>query len=614
MRADMSRLLGKKDLAAVIREASDPNIAEGTHGLRRSLGAFHLTMLGIGAIIGAGIFSLTGAAAANYAGPGIAYSFVIGGVLCAFAGLCYAELAAMIPVAGSAYAYAYTTMGEFVAWIIGWDLILEYAFGAVVVSIAWSGYFVQLLGSLDITLADSLLVFTKGPFETVTLADQSVVHGIWNVPATIVGLGCAAVLYRGITESAWVNNLIVVVKVTIVCVFIILGIGLVSGENLFVNEHATGLASLVPEPIVTPEGDVRYGWLGGGVLTGAGVVFFAYIGFDAVSTTAQEARNPQRDLPIGILASLVICTVLYILVAVTLTGVVHYSQLAVPAPIAVGIDRIVELRGWSDGARHAFTATIKLGALAGLTSVILVMMLGQTRIFYAMSGDGLLPWFHRTHAKHKTPYVATLVTGSFVAIAGGLFPMSVVGELVSIGTLLAFVLVCLGVPLLRRSNPGQPRPFKVPAPWVIGILGAVACVWVMIGLPVDTWGRLVVWLEIGLAVYFTYGRYWSVVRSKAGTLDTPPSLSPGAAIGAIVAGLAMWTSLLWIWPWFWHLGQGFHPPAHASGFAMLWGTVIELIIQFAIPGAIAALGFSAVLIGAQARGGARPDGPSPTTA
>jgi APA family basic amino acid/polyamine antiporter len=523
-------LFAKKDLESVIKEATDPNLAEGGHGLKRSLGAFHLTMLGIGAIIGAGIFSLTGAAAANYAGPGIAYSFVMGGILCTFAGLCYAELASMIPVAGSAYAYAYTTMGELVAWIIGWDLILEYLFGAVVVSIAWSGYFVQVFASLDVVLPDAILLFTKGPFETVELADHSIVHGYWNVPATFVAITCASVLYRGITESAWVNNLIVVLKVVIVCVFIVLGIGLVTGDHLFVNEHASGLAALVPEPVPLPTASwtpldgilhaafgyhpIRYGWGMGGVLTGAGVVFFAYIGFDAVSTTAQEARNPQRDLPIGILGSLLICTVLYILVAVTLTGVVDYRELSVPAPIAIGINAIVEQRGWTPGAAHTFTFFVKLGALAGLTSVILVMMLGQTRVFYAMSKDGLLPWFDRTHDKYKTPHIATVLTGCCVAIAGGCLPMHIVGELVSIGTLLAFVLVCLGVPLLRRSNPNQARPFKVPAPWAIGVLGALSCVYVMIGLPPDTWLRLLVWLVIGFIVYFTYGRANSVLRKQ----------------------------------------------------------------------------------------------------
>ena len=506
-------LFAKKDLDAVVRAANDPNLAEGHGGLKRTLGAFNLTMLGIGAIIGAGIFSLTGTAAAQYAGPGIAFSFVLGGLLCAFAGLCYAELAAMIPVAGSAYAYAYTTMGELIAWIIGWDLILEYAFGAVVVSIAWSGYLVELLGSLGIALPDGMRYFIKGPFEEITLSDGTVTTGVWNVPATLVAITCASVLYRGIRESAWVNNLIVVVKTTIVCVFVLLGFSVVSGENLFVNPDASGLAAMVPAQQVI-DGATRYGWGWGGVLTGAGVVFFAYIGFDAVSTTAQEARKPQTDLPIGILSSLVICTILYVLVAVTMTGVVHYSELNVSAPIAVGIDRIVELRGWSEGAASSFGALIKFGALSGLTSVILVMMLGQTRVFYAMSGDGLLPWFSKTHPTHNTPHIATVATGVFVAIAGGSMPMHLVGELVSIGTLLAFVLVCLGVPILRRTNPSTHRPFRVPAPWVIGLLGAGSCLFVMIGLPLDTWLRLIVWLALGFAIYFGYGRKHSLLQKK----------------------------------------------------------------------------------------------------
>lgn len=509
--ARMSLFL-RKDLATVVAEANDPNVAEGGHALKRSLNAFHLTMLGIGAIIGAGIFSLTGTAAANYAGPGIAYSFVLGGILCALAGVCYAELASMIPVAGSAYAYSYTTMGELIAWIIGWDLVLEYAFGAVVVSIAWSGYLVQIFHGIGFELSDDALRFVHGPFEAIR--DGTDATGIWNVPATFVALLCGSVLYRGITESAWVNNIIVVVKVTIVVVFILLGIGVISGENLFVNDAASGLAALVPAQIEV-DGAMRYGWGAGGVLTGAGVVFFAYIGFDAVSTAAQETVKPQRDLPIGILGSLVICTVLYILVAVTLTGVVHYSELAVPAPIAVGINRIVELRGWDPGLAATFTTVVKVGAISGLTSVILVMMLGQTRVFYAMAKDGLLPWFDRTHPTYRSPHIATVVTGVFVAIAAGCMPMFLVGELVSIGTLLAFVLVCLGVPILRRTNPDAARPFRVPAPWVIGPLGAVACAWVMWGLPLDTWLRLLVWLAIGFAVYFGYGRRHSRLQRRA---------------------------------------------------------------------------------------------------
>jgi basic amino acid/polyamine antiporter, APA family len=522
-------LLSKKSLSEIVREAQDPHLAEAPHSLKRSLGAFHLTMLGIGGIIGAGIFSLTGAAAHSYAGPGIALSFALGGILCALAGLCYAELAAMIPVAGSAYAYAYTTLGEIFAWIIGWDLILEYAFGAVVVAIAWSGYFLELFHSLGIHPPDALLPFCKGPYETIRLSNGSEVSGIFNVPATFVAVMCGSILYRGIRESAWVNNVIVAVKVTIVCLFILLGFSLVSDENLIVNASASGVGRLVP-PVeaLLPEkwsgldrlfhdwfgyAPTRFGWGWGGVLTGAGVVFFAYIGFDAVSTMAQETKQPQRDLPIGILGSLAICTVLYILVALTLTGVVHYSELGVPAPIAKGIDRIAALRHMGATGAGIFTSSVKLGALAGLTSVILVLMLGQTRIFYAMGGDNLLPWFHRTHPKYQTPHIATVVTASFVALAAGLCPMALVGELVSIGTLLAFVIVCIAVPTLRVTNPDVPRPFRVKLPWLVGPLGAAACLFVMIGLPPDTWLRLVVWLLIGFAVYFSYSKKHSRFRS-----------------------------------------------------------------------------------------------------
>jgi basic amino acid/polyamine antiporter, APA family len=511
----MSGLFIRKDLNRLIADAGDPLAGEAGHGapaggqLKRTLTAFNLVMLGIGAIIGAGIFSLTGTAAANYAGPGIVYSFVIGGILCALAGVCYAEMAAMIPVAGSAYAYSYATMGEFIAWIIGWDLVLEYAFGAVTVSAAWSGYLFSILHkTLGIELTDTLVRFTKGPWEQVTLRDGSLVFGHWNVPATFIALLVASILYKGIKESATVNNLIVVIKVTIVVIFIILGIAVISKTNLFVNPDALGLARLVPAQEIV-NGHARYGWFNGGVLTGAGVVFFAYIGFDAVSTTAQEAKNPKRDLPIGILGSLVICTILYILVALVLTGVVPFKQLGVSDPIAVGIDKIVSLRGWSPAAMKTFTFFIKLGAISGLTSVILVMMMGQTRVFYAMSKDGLLPWFGKAHARFGTPHIATVVTGIFVALCGGLMPMSLVGELVSIGTLLAFVLVCVGVPILRFTNPEVERPFKVPGgtagALIIGISGAAACFYVMSGLPQDTWLRLILWLEVGLMIYAGYG-------------------------------------------------------------------------------------------------------------
>lgn len=505
-----NNLFRKKSLDQFISDANDPNAKEGHQSdssLKRHLGALNLTMLGIGAIIGAGIFSLTGTAAANYAGPGIVFSFIIGGILCGFAGLCYAEMAAMLPVSGSAYAYSYATMGELIAWIIGWDLVLEYAFGAVTVSAAWSGYFISLITkTLGIPLSDTLIRFSKGPWETVTLLDGSSASGFWNVPATFIALFMSWILMRGIKESATLNNIIVFMKVAIILAFIVIGWGVIDPNNWIANPAATGLARLIPPEAMSVRHGVEYlsyGWKG--VLTGAGVVFFAYIGFDAVSTTAQEAKNPQRDLPIGILASLVVCTIVYILMSLVMTGVVPYKELAVADPVAVGVDRIVQLRGWSIIAQKTLSFLVKFGALAGLTSVILVMMLGQTRVFYAMSKDGLLPWFHQVHKTFKTPHIATIVTGVFVALCGGIMPMSLVGELVSIGTLLAFVLVCAGIPILRIKDPNRERPFKAPLFWVASIGGTLSCLFVMWGLPLDTWLRLIIWLIIGFFIYFTYG-------------------------------------------------------------------------------------------------------------
>lgn len=514
----MKKLFIKKDLNQLIFDAQDSNAdVHGGPVLKRTLGAFNLTTLGIGVIIGAGIFSLTGTAAANYAGPGIVYSFIIGGVLCLLAGLCYSELAAMVPVSGSAYSYTYATMGEFIAWIIGWDLVLEYAFGAVTVATSWSGYFVSLLSkTLGISFPDFVFQLTKGPWEMATLPSGVQLPGIWNVPATFISLIMAAVLYRGMKESAFVNNLIVVVKIVIIVAFIILGWSVIDSANWIANPSASGLSSLVPAFGPSLRGGVEfmsYGW--SGVLTGAGVVFFSYIGFDAVSTAAQEAKNPQKDLPIGILCSLFICTTLYILMALVLTGVVPYKELGVSDPIAVGVDHIVSLHGWSIGAQKTLAFLVKFGALAGLTSVVMVMMMGNTRVLYAMSKDGLLPWFSKVHPQFQTPSSATTITGVFVGLCAGLMPMSLVGELVSIGTLLAFVLVCLGVPILRITNPNTPRPFKTPFYWPVSILGALACMWVMSGLPSDTWIRLFVWLAIGFIIYFTYSVKHSKLRDRS---------------------------------------------------------------------------------------------------
>jgi APA family basic amino acid/polyamine antiporter len=515
----MRSIFMKKNIKQIIADAGDPNAAEdhvsgSAPELKRTLGALNLVLLGIGAIVGAGIFSLTGIAAANYAGPGIVFSFMIGGILCALAGLCYAEMAAMVPVAGSAYAYSYATMGEIIAWIIGWDLMLEYAFGAVTVASAWSGYLMSLITkTLGIPLPETILRFTKCPWDVLTLADGTTVSGIWNVPASFIALLIGAVLIRGMKKSATFNNVIVVVKVIIIVAFIAMGWAVIDPSNWIANPNATGLMQWIPEQMmVTTSGREHLAYGLPGVLTGAGVVFFAYIGFDALSTTAQEAKNPQKTLPIGILGSLLICTILYILMSMVMTGVVKYTELGVPDPVAVGVDRIVALRGWSVEAQKSISFFVKVGALSGLTSVILVLMLGQTRVFYAMAKDGLLPWFDKLHPEHHTPHVATRVTAIFVAFCAGLMPMSLVGELVSIGTLLAFVLVCAAVPILRVTHPEIPRVFKVPMAWVVAPLGALACLWVMYGLPLDTWLRLFVWLALGFVIYFTYGVKHSRLR------------------------------------------------------------------------------------------------------
>lgn len=550
------KIFETKSLAKLLSDANDPNLDESNGKLKRHLGKWNLTFLGIGAIIGAGIFSITGTAAAHYAGPGVVYSFIIGGILCVFAGLCYAEMAAMVPVSGSAYAYSYTTLGEFVAWIIGWDLILEYAFGAVTVSIAWSGYLTSLITkTLGVTLSDSLLLWTKGPWDLVTLSDGTQVAGIFNIPASFVGLLVAVIIGKGIKESVKFNNLIVILKVIIILSFIIVGWGVVNPENWVANPQATGMMRLVaPELPVAGSGSDVMGWLKsllaffgmsnlGGVFTASGILFFAYIGFDAVSTTAQEAKDPQKDLPFGILVSLVVCTVIYIAMSLTMTGVVSYKELGVPDPVAVGVDRIITLREWGVVPRFLLSFSVKLGALAGLTSVILVMMLAQTRIFYAMSRDGLLPWFSQIHKTYGTPLKATVVTGLFVALCGGLMSMSLVGELVSIGTLLAFVLVCFGVIFLRQARPELPRPFRVPAYYIVAPFGIAACLFVMASLPEDTWLRLIVWLMIGFALYFFYGIKHSKLRVPGEQL--PLSKTVRSVLGGIsIVAACYFVSLL----------------------------------------------------------------------
>ena len=469
-------------IAALQAEASRPT-------LRRVLGPLNLTALGIGSVIGTGIFVLTGTAASQNAGPALVLSMIVAAVACALAGLCYAELASMIPVAGSAYTYAYASSGELVAWIIGWDLILEYALSASTIAVGWSGYFVSFLHDLGVSLPPAL---TAARGATAVAADGSVLQGVFNLPATAIVLLVTALLVIGIKQSADANTVLVVLKVAVLIAFVSLGAAYVRRENLV--------------PFIPPNTG-EFGHFGlSGVMRGAAVMFFAYVGFDAVSTAAQEARNPQRDMPIGILASLAICTVLYIAVAIVLIGIVPYHKLNVADPLAVGID--------ATGLTW-FSPVVKVSALFGLFSTMLVQLLGQTRIFYSMSRDGLLPdLFGAVHPRFRTPWISTLLTGGVVAIAAGLLPISVLSQLVSIGSLLAFVLVCIGVLILRRTAPEVVRPFRVPGvPWV-PVLGALACIAQMVSLPWATWERLIIWMVLGFAVYLLYSRQRARVRRQ----------------------------------------------------------------------------------------------------
>lgn len=482
-----SNLFLRKPIDRLIEESASDRI-----GLRRTLTRSHLVFLGVGGIIGAGIFVLTGQAAAQYAGPGILISFLIAAVVCGFAALCYAEFASMIPIAGSAYTYAYATLGEFLAWVIGWDLVLEYLFGASTVAVGWSGYVVSFLSNMGIYLPTEL---TNPPYQYNPTGNLWVATGgIVNLPAVLVIAVLGALLVWGIRESSRFNNIIVIVKIAVILLFVVFGIAYTDVNNWLPvipeNQGAFG----------------QYGW--SGVFRGAGVIFVAYLGFDAVSTAAQEAETPGRDMPTGILGSLAIATVLYILVAVVLTGIVHYSKLNVPNPIAVGVEAAGAGLAW-------LSPVINLGAIAGLTSVMLVLLLGQPRILFTMSRDGLLPpVLGRVHERFKTPYIATIATTAVAAVLAGFLPIGILGELVSIGTLFAFIIVCVGILILRRTHPEFPRPFRTPGYPVVPILGALVSFGQMCALPRDTWMRLIVWLAIGLVIYFGYGRKHSALRHE----------------------------------------------------------------------------------------------------
>ena len=539
----MASILTRKPLTRILDEAKEG----GDHCLRRSLGPFQLTTLGVGAIIGAGIFVLSGLGA-HYAGPGLMLSFVLSGFGCGFAGLCYAEFASLIPLAGSAYTYAYATLGEIFAWIIGWDLTLEYAMGASAVSSGWSNHFIELLDVFHLKVplwlaydhwtglrlaentiarqmaqaADpSLVAGTQAFVDRVTAitAAQSAelvqrAHALlgaphlfgyeigFNLPAFLIALVITAILTIGIRESARFNDAIVVTKVAVVLFVIALGIRYVNPAN-----WGSGWSSFAPAGF-------------SGIGAGAAYIFFAYIGFDAVSTTAQEARNPQRDLPIGIITSLVVCTILYILVAGVLTGMVPWQEINIEAPIA---------RAFLDRGLQSASRIITVGALAGLTSVMLVMLLGQTRVLYSMANDGLLPrkFFAAVHPKWRTPWKNTMLVGLLAALVGSLTPIDDIGRMVNIGTLLAFVIVSTAVLVLRRTNPDQPRPFRTPWVPLVPILGIVVNGYMMYKLGWVNWARLILWLIIGLVVYFTYGRKHSRLATAEAGKPASPSLAKG---------------------------------------------------------------------------------------
>ncbi len=506
----MAKLGAIKPMSVLLSEAR----TEGEHELKRALGPLNLITLGIGAVIGAGIFVLTGQAAAIHAGPAVALSFVLAGVTCAFAGLCYAEFAALIPIAGSAYTYGYATLGEFVAWMIGWDLVLEYAFGAATVASGWSGYLVSLLQDFHIyippqlttTYGDVLYRYNAHWVPSmsvpagVSLVGLPHVTGVFNLVAFVAILVVTVVLVIGIEESANLNTAMVLLKLTAVGIFLVIGISFLL--------HHPEIHRMNWHPFIPPsEGPGRFGW--GGITAGAASIFFAYIGFDAVSTAAQEAKNPQRDMPIGILGTLVICTILYILVSTVMTGMVSYKTLNVADPMAVAIDATGIAWG---------SILVKVGAVIGLATVMLVMLLAQSRIFFSMSRDGLLwKWAGKIHPRFRTPYLSNIVVGIIVAFLPALLPIDRLAELVNMGTLLAFAIVCAGVWILRRRMPDLHRPFKTPWVPVVPIAGIVTALYLIWTLPLLTKEVVVVWLIVGLGIYFTYSVKHSKVQKALGT-------------------------------------------------------------------------------------------------